>query len=103
MASDHYLTEDECRIVAKKIDAVLVNIRYPGEDDWRNFMVLMYELHQKKFCLHDASKSIQFCKKPFPAEVREEMRDRIENVSGLVFGQDERRQSGRGDYLPADF
>ena len=98
---DNYLTEEERRLVARKIDAVMGNIQYPGEHDWRRFTVLMYELYQKKFVLHANTRDItQYCEKPFPEDVIDEMEIRMQCVADLLFGIPERRETGRGDFLP---
>ncbi len=99
--SDQQLTKEERRNVASVIDGVMPNIRHLGEDDWRNFTLLMYELHQKKFNLLSVDVKDDFgpyCKSPFPENVIDEMQKRIDCVSELVFGQYEKQQDGRGDY-----
>lgn len=100
--TDHQLTEEERRRVASVIDGVVLNTQYPGEDDWRKFTLLMYELHQKKFNLPWTNMKDDFapyCKRPFPENVLDEMQKRIDIVQDLVFGMYERQQDGRDDLL----
>ncbi len=78
-----------------------MNIQYPGEDDWCNFTLLMYELHQKRFNLPGITIEDfrPYCKNPYPNNVLKEMDRRIHFAGELVWVLYERRRDGRGDIL----
>ncbi len=99
MTTDHALTEEEGRKVAKVIDGVMLNDQYPCEDDWGRFTLLMFELHQKKYNLPDVNVErdfVPYCTRRFPKGVIEEMQVRTDCMFDLVYALHEKQR----DYLP---
>lgn len=105
MVKDRKLTDKERKEVAKVIDNVVVNNRYPSEDDLCSFTLLMFELYQKKFNLVDLDINSfgEFCAKNFSDSAKCHMQDRIDIVSELVWAMWEKNKYNKRDYLSSTF
>lgn len=99
---DQKLTKEERSQVARMIDRVVTNNRYPGISDLRNFTLLMFEVHEKKFNLPGISINdfALYCTKNFSGDAIKEMQARIDFTSDLVWALHEKQQENKNDYLP---